>query len=149
MEILSLKVRMTDKDLEPLTKLLAEGAEGVENLAVRFAPEGVLATGLYPTPFMKVSFETLWSVRPVGPDLRLKLETLKVAGIPGGFLRGLLVKMAKDAIDDQPGVKVEGEEIVVTMAEVAADVGINVTAQFTGVSLAAGTALIECSPATE
>ena len=144
MEILSLKLHLTDADLAPLTRLLAAETEDVEKLALRFSPEGIVASGLYPTPLMKVSFETVWSLRPAGAELRLKLETLKVMGIPGGFLRGMLVKMAKEAISDQAGVRVEGEEIVVTMGEVLKDVGVEAKANFKRVTLSVGAAQIEC-----
>ncbi|MBY0229464.1 MAG: hypothetical protein K2W96_09310 [Gemmataceae bacterium] len=144
MEIRSLELRLVDADLAPITKLLAAEIADVEDLALRFAPEGIVASGLYPTPLMKVSFETAWSLRPAGADLRLKMESLKVMGIPGGFLRGMLVKMAKDAISDQPGVRVEGEEIVVTLAEVLQEKGIEVRADFKRAELGAGEAVIGC-----
>lgn len=146
MEIQTLKLHLTDADLAVVVTKLAASAEGVEDLKARFSPEGVIVTGRYPTSFLTVSFETTWSVEAAGPELIVRLAALKVMGMPGGFLRGILLKMAKDALADEPGLRVEDDAIIIAVAEVAKAQKIDLKVHFTRVVLSVGTAVLEAEP---
>src|SRR4051794_27856687 len=100
MEIQSLKLFLTDADLAALGGQLLAEHDTIEELQLHFTPEGVLLQGQYPTGFgFKVPFETLWQLTPEGPLLRVHLATVKVGGVPAGILRGALLRMARDAIE--------------------------------------------------
>ena len=59
MEIQSLRMLLTEQDVNHLLKEHLPREYAVENPRVRIAPEGVLFSGEYPTIFVKVPFETL------------------------------------------------------------------------------------------
>jgi len=146
MEIQSLKLHVADADLAALVLKAGAAAEGVQELKARFTPEGVVVTGKYPTSFLTVSFETTWSVEPAGPEVRVALAGLKVMGVPGGFLRGILMKMAKEAVADMPGFRAEGDAIIVRPADMAKAEGIELDVTFTRVTLSVGAAVVEAGP---
>jgi hypothetical protein len=146
MEIQSLRLRATDRDLEAIVAKFARAADGVEGLKGRFTPDGVVVTGVYPTSFLRVSFSTTWAVEAVGPELHVRLSALSVMGVPGGFLRGMLMRMAKDAVEGRAGMRVEGEAVIVSVPEMAKAHGADVEVKFTSVKLADGEATIEAGP---
>ena len=107
MEIQFLRLHLSDRDLEPLAARLAKQADGIDELAIRLTPEGVVIHGQYPTPFgFKVSFDTLWEVKADGPVIHARLTSLKMAGVTASLLRGALMKMVRDAVEGIPGLSV-------------------------------------------
>jgi hypothetical protein len=147
MEIQQLVLRLTDRDLESLASRAARGAEEVQDLKASFTPEGVVVTGKYPTSFLTVGFETTWSVEASGPELRVTLAGLKVMGVPGGFLRGILLRMARDLVADEPGVRVEESSVVITPSRMAEAQGVPLDVHFTRVALSVGEAVLEAGGA--
>jgi hypothetical protein len=89
----------------------------VEDLSVDISPDGVAVNGKYPTPFMKVNFETLWTVAVQEGRCEVRLSNMKVAGLPATMLRGLLFKMLKDAAAREIGLQVRDDLIVVNCDE--------------------------------
>jgi hypothetical protein len=146
MEIQSLRLRATDRDLEAVVAKFARAAEGVEDLKGHFTPDGVVVTGTYPTSFLRVSFSTTWALEAAGPEVHVRLAVLSVMGVPGGFLRGTLMRMAKEAVQGHAGMRVEGEAVIVSVPELAKAHGANVEVNFTAVKLADGEATVEAGP---
>ena len=98
--------------------------------------------------FLRVPFETIWQVAPKGPELHVRLTSIRVAGLPAGMLRGVLFKMARDAVAKQPGASVRDDVIVVEVPTAARAQGLPVELRlhFTEVRLSVGTAVIEAGP---
>jgi hypothetical protein len=117
MHIQSLRLRVTEADLQTILARYPLDGGSVENLRVGFTPEGVRVAGDYPALMMKVAFETVWEVRAAGPALEVRLAHVKVAGLPAGVLRGVLFRLARDAAAAAPGVRVESETIHVHLEE--------------------------------
>jgi len=143
MEIKALELLLTDRDLAPLVAKLSKQADGIEDLTVAFTPEGASVQGKYPTPFFKVAFETLWQPRAAGPEVHIKLVALKVAGLPASILRGALMKMVRDVVEEQPGISVADDTVIVRVAEMARQHGIELGVNFTEVRMGAGTCVVE------
>lgn len=144
MEIHSLRLVITDSDLVPLAARLAKEAEGVENLVAKFTPEGVVVTGQYPTPFgFTVGFETLWELSAAGPEIHARLAQLNMAGVPAGWLRGALLKMVRDTVEDVPGVSIVDERVVIRIAETTKEMGMVIDVTFTAVRMEQGRCTIE------
>src|SRR4051812_46249167 len=100
MEIQSLRLFITDADLAPLVAEVAAGQEGIEGLRAHLTPEGVQVEGQYATGFgFKVPFETLWQLSPAGPGLEVRLAAIRVGGMPANMLRGVLLRMIRDAVE--------------------------------------------------
>jgi hypothetical protein len=143
MEIQALKVLLTEDEAN---RLLAEHArkEGeIENLRLRFAPDGVIVAGDTKALFFKVGFETLWTVAVVEERLVVRLASLKVAGLPAGKFRGLLLKMARDAVAGETGVVVEEDTIRVDVNEALRARRIPVTVRLSAIRCSAGALTVE------
>lgn len=143
MEIQSLKLFLTDDDLATLLAKYPPPGEAIDELKARFTPEGVIVSGRYPTPFFPVAFETTWQVVAAGPEVRAKLASVRVLGLPGNVLGGALMKMIRDAVEGKPGVRVENDSVVVHVGEGAKSMGHELKVNFSAVRLSIGAAVIE------
>ncbi len=146
MEIHSLKLFVTDADIAPLVRRHLEDSETIEDLQVRLTPEGVAVTGKYPTSFFKVAFETVWQISAAGPEIHVTLGAMRVSGMPANFLRGVLLRMVRDRAEDEAGVRVDDERVIINVTEVLAAQGTELRANFTAVTMSIGTAVIEAGP---
>jgi hypothetical protein len=113
MEIQSLKLIVTEADANLLLAEFVPADLEVKNLHVRFTPEGVQVTGETQALLFKVSFSTLWEMAVLDEKVMLRLSSMKVAGIPAGKLRGVLMKVLRDAVAGKPGITVGDERIEV------------------------------------
>ena len=144
MEIQSLKVFLTDADLAGLAAEHMPKNDSIEDLQARLTPEGVLLQGQYATGFgFKVPFETVWQLIAAGPRIDVKLDTIKVAGLPGGMLRTVLMRMVRDNAEGHAGVVVTDDTIPIDIAAVARSRGAEVHVNFTNVLMSVGTAVVE------
>ena len=66
MHIHTLKLSITDEEINALLAELPQGDSSIENLRVRLTPEGIVVLGDYPTMLLKMAFETLWEVKGIG-----------------------------------------------------------------------------------
>jgi hypothetical protein len=142
MEIQALKLLLTDADLGKLVADATRGVEGLEKVQARLTPEGVFLSGEYKM-FLRVPFETVWTVTPAGPELHVRLATVRVAGVSAGLLRGALLKLARDVVEKQPGASVRDEAIVIDVPVAARAEGVELRVHFTEVRLSPGTAVVE------
>jgi hypothetical protein len=143
MEIHSLKLFVTDADVAALAARALRDHESLEGLRVRLTPEGVVLQGEYPTAFFKVSFETVWQITASGPVVQVRLDAVKVAGLPAGLLRGALMNMIRDAVAREAGVTVADETIVIHVPEAARAQGVDFRVNFTAVRMSIGVAVLE------
>jgi hypothetical protein len=147
MEIQSLKLFVTDADVVAISEKLLNDHDSIEGLKVRLTPEGVLLQGEYPTSFFKVPFETVWQLTASGPEVQVRLTSVKVAGLPAGLLRGALMKMVRDAVENEPGLRVQDEAILIQVPEAARGQGIDLRVSFTAVRMSIGSMVLEAGSA--
>jgi hypothetical protein len=117
MEILVLKLSVTEVDVN---RLLAEHLPKdvpVKKLAVQLTTAGVRVQGEYPTVFMNVGFDTVWSLAVAGGLLEVRLADLKVSGFPATMLRGLIFKELKHSVPSEPGLSVVDETIQIDLQQ--------------------------------
>jgi hypothetical protein len=62
MDILALRLLLTEQDVYDLGVPEALASQGVRDLRVRLTPEGIHLAGVYPTSFAEVDFVTVWHV---------------------------------------------------------------------------------------
>ncbi len=119
MEILTLKLLVSEDSANRLLAArLQEQDVPVEDLAVKFRPEGIVVSGTYPTFVLKVPFETLLAVTVNGGLILVRFESIKVSGLPAGKLRGLLLKSIQDAAQLTPGIEVRDERVEIDLEQV-------------------------------
>jgi len=143
MEIESLKLVVTDADANRLLAEFAPKDLEVENVRVSFTSAGILVTGDTSALLFKVSFETLWDVSALEGHFVAQLRALKVAGIPAGRLRGVILKVLRDTVQGQPGVTVLEEMIRVEINEVLKTRDIPLRVQLRTVRCADGAIVLE------
>jgi hypothetical protein len=143
MEIQALKLFITDADVAAMAARHLAGSDTIEELQVRLTPEGVVLSGKYPTAFFKVPFETVWRISAAGSEVRVKLDAVRVAGLPANLLRGALMKTIRDRVEGEAGVRVEDESVIVNVTEAARALGGELLVSFTAVRLSIGTAVVE------
>jgi hypothetical protein len=113
MEILSLKLSLSEADLNNLVARHLGSDQPVRDLQVRLRPEGVGISGAYRVAFFNVRFETLWALSVQGREVAAQLTDLRVAGAPAGLVRESLLEMIGANIAREEGARVEGESILV------------------------------------
>jgi autonomous glycyl radical cofactor GrcA len=113
MELQSLKLVVTDADVDQVLAEFAPRDLEVRDLRVAFTPAGVRVTGATSVLLFSVSFETLWEVALRDGRVVARLSSLKVAGVAAGKLRGVLLKVLRDAVGKAPGITVEDEVVAV------------------------------------
>ncbi len=148
MDIQTLTLHITESDLKQILDRYLPEDGSLEDLHIGLRPEGVLIQGHYVTPLGKMSFETLWSVAASGGLVQARLETIRVAGLPAGMLRGVLLKTLRDVAENQPGVRVEDEVVAVDLPQAAQSWGVPVRINLTGVRCATGSLVVEATPLT-
>ena len=147
MEIHTLKLSVTEQELNELATELPPGKSAVENLRVRLTPDGIVVLGEYPTMLMKMAFETLWHVKGVGSVVEARLSSIKVSGLPASMLRGVLIKTLRDVLSKEPGVRVEDEVIHVDLSKHPAVQKLRLRLNLTRVHCSPGSLVIEAGPA--
>jgi hypothetical protein len=147
MHIQSLRLRVTEADVTALLARFPPESGAIENLRVRLTADGVSVQGDYPALMMKVSFETVWELAAAGPALAVRLAQVKVAGLPAGVLRGVLLRMVRDAAAKEAGVRVEGETVHVDLEASLKARGVPLTVRLVAVRSGDGWLTVEADEA--
>ncbi len=143
MEIQALRVLIRDEEInEHLPRVVPPDA-AVEKLRVRLTPAGIVVQGEYPALFMKVAFETLWETTVTDGQVQARLANVKVAGLPAGMLRGVLMKVIRDVTAQAPGVTVRDESVFVDVGQALLAGNVPVRVFLTAVRLGEGHVVIE------
>jgi hypothetical protein len=146
MEILALKLFVTEGEVNGLIQKFLPEPGAVDNLRVRLTPEGIVVQGDYPTLLVKMAFETLWEVAVDGGEVRARLASVKVAGLPAGMLRGVLLKVLRDVTDGEAGLEIRDETVHVDVDRVLRARGLPVRVHLTAVRCSIGTLVLEAGP---
>jgi hypothetical protein len=143
MEILALKLSVTEVDVN---RLIAEHAPKdlpVQKLLVSLTPEGVRVQGEYPTVFMNVAFESLWALSVAAGKLEVCLADVKVSGFPATMLRGIVFKMLKESASEDPGLTVDGETLRIDLEQFLSAKGLPLAANLRNLRCGTGELMIE------
>lgn len=148
MEILALKLLVSE---EAVNRLLAEHVPkdvDVRNLRVRIVPEGVRVLGEYPTVFLNVAFETLWTIVVADGQIEVRLADVKVSGFPATMLRGVLFKVIRDVAARQPGVSVQEDALRIDLDAALIAHGLPLKVNLRGVLCSAGSLAVAAGSPT-
>src|SRR5262249_38206631 len=137
------QLAVTDEDLNTLAARHTPRDLPVDNLRLRFTPEGLRASGSYPALFLSVPFETLWALEVVEGRVAARLASLRVAGIPAGKFRGLILKMAREALAGRPEATVSDDAVVVDPEAVLRREGLPLKLNLRAIHCGEGVAVIE------
>lgn len=137
MEVHSLRITVTEQDLNALAKKIKAGESPIENPEVRIAPEGVTVKGVYPM-FVNVSFETQWELAITDGNVTVKLLLLRAMGMPGNIFKSVLMKVIADAAKDKPGFRIDEDTIVIDLDTLLKAEGIDARTRLSALDCQAG-----------
>ncbi len=115
MDIQTLKVFISEQELQDLAIQNQPPDSPVKNLTVRVTTDGVRVAGEFPTMMMNMSFESVWKPDVTDGKVVIHLTHLTAAGFPATMLRPLVMGALKDAIKE-PFVQID-EAVVVDVQE--------------------------------
>jgi hypothetical protein len=145
MDIQTLRVYLSEQDLQELALKLQPPDAPVKNLAVRVTPDGASVSGEAATPMLPLSFESVWLPKVVAGRVAVYMLSLKAAGVPATkILRPLVLTLLKDAIKE-PFVEVLEEAIVVDVQELVRrqNLPVRLTFELQALRLVAGGVVVE------
>jgi hypothetical protein len=143
MEIQSLKLMVTENELNRLAAELLPKVERIRDLYVKVVPEGVAISGSYQS-FIALRFETLWEVFVHEGKIGARLTTVKTAGLPMSLLRGYLTRVIASATTL---IEVEGETLLFDLDLLLAAKGLPLRTNLTALRLSYGSLVIESGKA--
>ncbi len=143
MEILALKLWVSEDDLNGAIARNLGSDESVRDLRVRVLPEGVRVSGAYRVAFFNVRFDTLWALSMEGREVAARLADLSVAGAPAGLVRGTLLEMLAGKLGQEEGTRVEGESIRVDPDALLGRFGVAARTNLVTVRCEAGRIVVE------
>jgi hypothetical protein len=143
MEIQRLKLFITEDEANEWVQKIIPDPDPIENLYVKLTPEGVLVQGTYPAMMFKTSFETFWELNVIGPEIVARLASVKIAGLPAGLFKGALLRMIRDAVVAQPGIRVQEECVRVNAEEMARNQEVPLRVRFTTIRCSIASLVLE------
>jgi hypothetical protein len=146
MEIQVLKIFLMEEDINALLSRHIPADQPVREVQVRLTPEGVAIVGVYPTPFFRASFQTRWVLGLREGRLTAQLADLKVARVPPGMVRGMLLDMLVENLAPIEGMQVEDDTIVVDVERLAlVNLGLTVRTHWTAIRTEMGRVVLEAA----
>jgi hypothetical protein len=145
MEILALKLRITDDSVNALLAEHLPKDVPVENLRARITPQGVRVSGEYPTVFLRVAFETLWVLNVVNCKIEIHLGEIKVSGFPASMFRGMVFTALRDAAAREPGLTVGDDVLVIDPVAAAAAHRVPVRINLQSILCSLGSLVVEAA----
>jgi hypothetical protein len=146
MQIHSLKLSLTEEEINSLVAEFPSRDSAVENVRVRLTSEGIVVLGEYPTMLMKMAFETLWQVKAAGNIVEVRLASIKVSGLPAAMLRGVLMKTIRDMVAHEPGIRVDNETIHIDLSRHTSIQRLRLRINLTGVRCTPEGLVVEAGP---
>jgi hypothetical protein len=143
MEILALRLHITEEDVNALVARHLPDDQPLQDVRARLTPEGVRISGRYPTSFFAVRFEALWQLAVHEGRLMARLAGLDVGGMPVGMVRGILMDMIADAAAREDGIDVQGEVILINPDQLLTRGGLVGRTNLSAVQYGEGFVLIE------
>jgi hypothetical protein len=145
MEIHALKLLITEHDINTIAARALAKEDQVREVRLRLLPEGLHVSGVYPTPFMAVRFETVWEVAAHVGKIGVKLLTVKALGLPIGVLRTSIMSALADAATASKALHVDGDQLLFDPDHLLASHGLVGRTNLTKVRCETGLLIIEAS----
>ncbi|MFL5245539.1 MAG: hypothetical protein ACJ8FY_25875 [Gemmataceae bacterium] len=147
MEIHLLKLLVTEQDINTIVARVLAHEPQVRDVKVTLAPEGVHVSGVYPTAFMSVRFQTLWELSAEAGKVAARLADLKVVGLPVSMLRGVIMTALSEAVAKEDTFQVAGERLLFDPNRLLTKNGLTGSINLTAVRCQPGQLVIEAGRA--
>lgn len=144
MEIQSLKLLVSEKEINDLLAREAASGGAVRDLSVRFGAEGISIKGRYQM-VMPMPFDTLWKIGVDAGKIVAQLVDAKVVGFPAAMLKGSLMSLIVESIQADGALESQGDTLRIDLDRILAQRGFPARTNLTGVHCAGGQLVIESS----
>jgi hypothetical protein len=111
MELHSLKLSLTEQDLNDILRKYLPKNLDVEELRVKFSDQGIHVAGVYPF-FFPVRFETIWEVGVEHGHASARLASFKAMGVPGNIFKSAVVKIVEDIAKQENWIRIVGDRFL-------------------------------------
>ncbi|MBM3995693.1 MAG: hypothetical protein FJ303_16300 [Planctomycetes bacterium] len=111
MELHSLKLSLTEQDLNDLARKYMPKDVEIDDLRIKLAEDGVHVTGSYPY-FISVSFETIWEITVEAGHAAARLISFSAMGVPGNIFKSAVLKVVEDIAKHENWVRVVGDRFL-------------------------------------
>jgi hypothetical protein len=112
MEIRSLRLIVTDEDINSLVRKYLPDDLPIEDLRLTIEPHGITISGVYPL-FLQVRFETQWDISVAAGMLRCRLANFHALGVPANIFKSAIVKIIEDLVKEEPWLRREDDALLV------------------------------------
>jgi hypothetical protein len=143
MDILSLRVRLTDADLNSMARTFVPEDAPVDNLRLAVVDGAVQVNGDYPTPLFSIPFQTRWEPAVREGKVCVQLTGIKVVGLPGGMLRGLFLNGFRQVTRNLPGASLDDDTLVLDVDRILASRGVPLKTNLKTIRCTAGQMIVE------
>jgi hypothetical protein len=143
MDIQSLRVMLTDADLNEMARKFLPRDAPVKDLRLSIDHAKVQLSGSYPKMMMNIPFSTTWEPSIVGGRFRLRLTATSIVGLPAGILNGIFLDSFRKAATKISGVQVEGDGLLIDVDRLLASKGIPLRTNLKSVRCETGRMTIE------
>ncbi|MBI3411706.1 MAG: hypothetical protein HY040_25530 [Planctomycetes bacterium] len=111
MEVHTLKLTLTDQDLNALLRKHLPPDQPIEDLQLVIDSQGLTIAGVYPL-FLQVRFETRWELGVAGGLIAAQLANFKAMGVPGNIFKSAIVKIIEDLARNQPWIRAHEDSLL-------------------------------------
>lgn len=111
MELHSLRMSLTEQDLNDLLRKYLRNNAEVEELRVKLSTQGIHVSGIYPF-FIPVRFETIWEVGVETGHASARLASFKAMGVPGNIFKSAVVKIIEDIAKQENWIRIVGDRFL-------------------------------------
>jgi hypothetical protein len=111
MELHSLRMSLTEQDLNDLLRKYLPRDMEVEDLRLRLRDGKIHVSGVYPF-FIPVRFETIWEVGVESGHASARLSSFKAMGVPGNIFKSAVVKIFEDIAREENWIRIVGDRFL-------------------------------------
>ncbi|MGF1581484.1 MAG: hypothetical protein ACFCD0_19330 [Gemmataceae bacterium] len=123
MDIQALIAHITEADLNNLPKKYLKDKHPIKDLVITIQEDNVVIKGKYKA-IVSVKFETVWEPSVNEGKVRARLAKIKAFGtLPVTVLKTYLMRLCQSAIEDIPGISLDGDAMDVDHEELAREEG--------------------------
>jgi hypothetical protein len=142
MEIQSLKLLVTEQEVNAMVAREAAAGGTVRDVSVRFTPDGIQVKGKYHM-VMPMPFETLWRVGIEGGKIVAQLADVRVVGFPAAMLKGSLMSVIVESLAADGALQAQGDSLRIDLDRLLAQRGFPARTNLTAVRCETGKLFIE------
>lgn len=142
MEVHSLKLTITEDDLNALIRRHAPKDLPIEDLRLHIRTDGIYLKGMYPL-FIDVNFEAIWELGVSNGVVGARLAQLKALGIPANIFRSAILKLLEEAVRKEASLSLKEDTIFVDFHSLLAREGLHCRLHLRALSLQLGVIEVE------